>query len=314
MISAPMQKWLGTRKGRDPGPADRSEDVESRELHKGGHTSSERSGGRPKLNEAAGPSGSLDPGYTKCGECQRLVFRKDLEDSLEVCPDCGHHHPIGAADRIRSLMDPGTFEEFDAALYSEDVLGFDGYKVKLEQAFAKTNQGSAIKSGVGEIGGREVAIAVIDFEFVGGSMGSVVGEKTARTIETAYDRAIPFLSVCASGGARMFEGVYSLMQMAKTTIALSRFLKSANPYISVLADPTFGGVTASFATAADVILAEPGARIGFAGARVIKQTTKETLPDGFQTAEFQRERGMVDRIVHRHAMRAELRDLLELLS
>ena len=169
-------------------------------------------------------------------------------------------------------------------------------------------------SGVGEVGGRAVALAVMDFRFIGGSMGTVVGERVARTVEIARDEDLPLVVVSASGGARMFEGVYSLMQLAKTSVALSRFMDGSRPYVSILTDPTFGGVTASFATVADVILAEPGARVGFAGARVIEQTTRERLPEGFQTAEFQREHGMVDRIVHRLALKGDLERLLGFLS
>ena len=163
------------------------------------------------------------------------------------------------------------------------------------------------------VGGHPVALAAMDFRFIGGSMGSVVGERITRMIEAAHEEGLPLVIVSASGGARMFEGVYSLMQMAKTSVALSRYVEGSWPYVSVLTDPTFGGVTASFATAADVVLAEPGARIGFPGARVIEQTTKERLPEGFQTAEFQREHGMVDRIVHRLSLKTDLERLLGFL-
>ena len=195
-----------------------------------------------------------------------------------------------------------------------DPLGFEGYEERLAQARKNTGLSDAVVSGVGEIGGREVALAVMDFRFIGGSMGSVVGERVARTIENAHAEELPLVVVSASGGARMFEGVYSLMQLAKTSVALTRYMDGSLPYVSVLTDPTFGGVTASFATAADVIVAEPGARIGFAGARVIEQTTRERLPEGFQTAEFQRDHGMVDRIVHRLALKGDLDRLLGFLS
>ena len=195
-----------------------------------------------------------------------------------------------------------------------DPLGFEGYEERLAQARKNTGLSDAVVSGVGEIGGREVALSVMDFRFIGGSMGSVVGERVARTIEHAHAEELPLVVVSASGGARMFEGVYSLMQLAKTSVALTRYMDGSLPYVSVLTDPTFGGVTASFATAADVIVAEPGARIGFAGARVIEQTTRERLPEGFQTAEFQRDHGMVDRIVHRLALKGDLDRLLGFLS
>ena len=199
-------------------------------------------------------------------------------------------------------------------MFAEDPLGFEDYGERLERARKKTGLDDAVLSGIGNIGGRRVALAVLDFRFIGGSMGGVVGEKVARTVELAGDEELPLVVVSASGGARMFEGVYSLMQMAKTSFALSRFFEGSSPYVSVLTDPTFGGVTASFATAADVVIAEPGARIGFTGARVIEQTTKERLPEGFQTAEFQREHGMVDRIVHRLVLKGDLERLLGFLS
>lgn len=211
------------------------------------------------------------------------------------------------------LLDADTFETLDGGLSASNPLSFEGYEKRLESARKKTGLEEAVVGGVGSLGGRRVALAVMDFGFIGGSMGSVVGEKVARTIETAYSQELPLVIVSASGGARMFEGVYSLMQLSKTSVALSRYMEGSWPFISVLTDPTFGGVTASFATAADVILAEPGARIGFAGARVIEQTTKERLPEGFQTAEFQKEHGMVDRIVHRLELKEDLRQLLELV-
>ena len=195
-----------------------------------------------------------------------------------------------------------------------DPLGFEGYVEKLESARKKTGLDDAVVSGVARIGGRPVALAAMDFRFIGGSMGSVVGERVARTIEIAYDEGLPLVTVSASGGARMYEGIYSLMQMAKTSVALSRYMTGSCPYVSVLTDPTFGGVTASFATSADVVIAEPKARIGFAGARVIEQTTKERLPEGFQTAEFQREHGLVDRIVHRLALKEDLERFLRFLA
>lgn len=199
-------------------------------------------------------------------------------------------------------------------MFSGDPLEFEDYEDKLEKARKKSGLDDAVLGGVCRIGGRPVALASMDFRFIGGSMGSVVGERVARTVETATEEGLPLVVVSASGGARMFEGIYSLMQMAKTSVALSRFSEGSRPFVSILTDPTFGGVTASFATAADIIVAEPGARIGFAGARVIEQTTKEKLPDGFQTAEFQREHGMVDRIVHRLSLKNDLERLLGMVS
>jgi acetyl-CoA carboxylase carboxyl transferase subunit beta len=197
---------------------------------------------------------------------------------------------------------------------ARDPLRFEGYEKKLQSARKETGLDEAVLSGVARIGGHPIALATMDFRFIGGSMGSVVGEKIARTIETAYDEELPLVIVSASGGARMYEGVYSLMQMAKTSVALSRYMTGSWPYVSVLTDPTFGGVTASFATAADVVIAEPKARIGFAGARVIENTTKERLPEGFQTAEFQREHGLVDRIVHRLALKSDLERFLGIFA
>ena len=199
-------------------------------------------------------------------------------------------------------------------MVARDPLGFDGYPEKLASAPKKTGLGDGIVSGVARMGEHPVALAVMDFRFVGGSMGSVVGERIARTMELAYDEGLPLVIVSSSGGARMYEGIYSLMQMAKTSVALSRYMTGSQPYVSVLTDPTFGGVTASFATAADVVIAEPKARIGFAGARVIESTTKERLPEGFQTAEFQREHGLVDRIVHRLALKEDLERFLGFLT
>jgi acetyl-CoA carboxylase carboxyl transferase subunit beta len=252
----------------------------------------------------------MDAVFTKCERCGQPIYEKDLAARFNVCPHCEFHYPLAAPQRVRLLTDRGSFEEHDKGLIGGDPLGFEGYEERLQKARLKTGLDDAVLSGVGTVGGRRVALAVMDFRFIGGSMGSVVGEKVARTVERAYAEELPLVVVSASGGARMFEGVYSLMQLAKTSVALSRYVEGSWPYISVLTDPTFGGVTASFATAADVVLAEPGARIGFAGARVIEQTTKERLPEGFQTAEFQREHGMVDRIVHRLALRDDLERLL----
>jgi len=251
-----------------------------------------------------------DAGFTKCERCGQPIYEKDLLARFNVCPHCEFHYPLPAPERIRLLTDSGSFKEHDAGMVAGDPLRFDGYGERLARAKEKTGLADAVVSGVGKIGGRPVALAVMDFRFIGGSMGSVVGERVARTIEHAHADGLPLVVVSASGGARMYEGVYSLMQLAKTSVALSRYMDGSLPYVSVLTDPTFGGVTASFATVADVIIAEPGARIGFAGARVIEQTTREKLPEGFQTAEFQRDHGMVDRIVHRLALKGDLERLV----
>ena len=256
----------------------------------------------------------MDAVFTKCERCGQPIYEKDLRARFNVCPNCEFHYPLPAFERVRLLIDTGSFEERDGEMAAEDPLGFEGYAERLKGARRKTGLKDAIVSGVGRIGGRPVAFAAMDFRFIGGSMGSVLGEKVTRTVELALGEELPLVVVSSSGGARMFEGVHSLMQMAKTSVALSRYVEGSWPYVSILTDPTFGGVTASFATAADVIIAEPGARIGFAGARVIEQTTRERLPEGFQTAEFQRDHGMVDRIVHRLALKGDLERLLGFLA
>jgi acetyl-CoA carboxylase carboxyl transferase subunit beta len=256
----------------------------------------------------------MDGVFTKCDRCGQPIYEKDLRARFNVCPHCEFHYPLPAPERIRLLTDHGSFEEHDGAMFAGDPLGFKGYAGRLGEARERTGLQDAVVSGICRIGELPVALVVMDFRFIGGSMGSVVGEKVARTIELARAEGLPLVTVSSSGGARMFEGVYSLMQLAKTSVALSRYMDGSWPYVSVLTDPTFGGVTASFATAADVIIAEPGARVGFAGARVIEQTTKERLPEGFQTAEFQRQHGMVDRIVHRLALKGDLERLLGFLT
>jgi acetyl-CoA carboxylase carboxyl transferase subunit beta len=264
----------------------------------------------PETESGLGP---IDGVFTKCERCGQAIYEPELRSRYNVCPHCEFHYPLPAPERVRLLLDSGSFEERDRELAAADPLGFEGYGERLAAARRKTGLGDAVLSGVGSLAGRRIAFAAMDFRFIGGSMGSVVGEKVARTIEAAAADGIPLVVVSSSGGARMFEGVHSLMQLAKTSVALGRYMQGSWPYVSVLADPTFGGVTASFATAADVIIAEPGARIGFAGARVIEQTTRERLPEGFQTAEFQREHGMVDRIVHRLALRGDIERLLGFL-
>ncbi len=265
----------------------------------------------PETESGVGP---MDSVFTKCEMCGQPIYEKDLRARFNVCPHCEFHYPLSAPERIRLLADKGSFEEREKGMTAGDPLSFEGYSERLEEARKKTGLDDAVVSGAAEIGGTRVALAVMDFRFIGGSMGSVVGERVARTIEFARAEELPLVVVSASGGARMFEGVYSLMQMAKTSVALTRYVDGSWPYVSVLTDPTFGGVTASFATAADVVIAEPGARIGFAGARVIEQTTRERLPEGFQTAEFQRDHGMVDRIVHRLTLKGDLERLLGFVS
>ena len=251
--------------------------------------------------------------WTKCPESGEMVFAKELKKNLMVVPSSDYHFPLAAPDRIESLVDEGSFVEHDANLTSTDPLNFKGlasYKDKLEQNKKKTKLEDAVISGIAKMGGLPVSLAVMDFRFLGGSMGSVVGEKITRAIERGLEQKIPVVVVSASGGARMYEGILSLMQMAKTSAALARLAKARIPYFSVLTNPTMAGVMASYATLGDVIIAEPKALIGFAGRRVIKETTRADLPEGFQTAEFLLDRGLIDQIVHRHQMRDKLITLI----
>ena len=254
--------------------------------------------------------------WTKCPSCDAQVLNKQLERNHRVCPGCGHHYRMSVGERIDLLLDPGSFEERDAGLESVDRLGFHDdrpYADRLEASRVKTGLRDAVVWGIGRIDGRRLAIGIFDFRFMGGSMGAVVGEKLARCFETALVERIPAVVVSASGGARMQEGTLSLMQLAKTTAPLVRLDAAGVPFISVLTDPTTGGVLASFASLGDVVLAEPKALIGFAGARVASGTVGEELPDGFQTAEFLLEHGFVDAVVPRGELRATLSRLLRLL-
>jgi acetyl-CoA carboxylase carboxyl transferase subunit beta len=254
--------------------------------------------------------------YTKDPVTGDIVFNKEVEDNQMVVPKSGHHFPIGARARISKLFDPGTFSETDSEVKSSDPLKFvdsQTYPDRIKRYERESGLPEAVVCGLGKILGIEVSVAVMDFRFCGGAMGAAAGEKITRAIEIAQRRKIPCIIFSASGGARMQEGIYSLMQMAKTSAALGRLAQAGLPFISVLTHPTMGGVTASFATLGDVILAEPGALIGFAGARVIKDTTKQTLPAGFQTAEFLLKHGLIDQIVSRLELRERLHDLLSAL-
>ncbi len=251
--------------------------------------------------------------FEKCARCGEILYRARLAQNLNVCPSCGHHFRIGAEDYIRLLLDDGTIQEYDADLRSGDPLSFvdlKPYPQRLEAAERKTGQGDALRAVGGELEGIPVYLAVMDFSFIGGSMGSVVGEKIARLARRALADRRPLLVVSASGGARMMEGILSLMQMAKTSAVLAQLHEAGIPYISILTDPTTGGVTASYAMLGDVNLAEPGALIGFAGPRVIEQTIKQELPEGFQRSEFLLEHGMLDLIVDRREMKATVARLL----
>jgi acetyl-CoA carboxylase carboxyl transferase subunit beta len=255
--------------------------------------------------------------WTKCPGCSAYIFNKELEAQQMVCKECGHHFNITAHQRLVHLLDEGSWEEFDAGVSSVDILKFTGassYSEQLKKYQKKTGLKEGVVCGVGSIETHPVSVAVMEFNFLGGSMGSVMGEKITRAIERGTERGIPVLIFSASGGARMHEGMFSLMQMAKTSGALSRHAAARLPYISILTHPTMGGVTASFATLGDLNIAEPKAMIGFAGARVLKETTRQDLPKGFQTAEFLQERGLVDRIVSRLEMRAELAKILDYLG
>lgn len=247
--------------------------------------------------------------WLKCPQCAGMLYRKTVEEHLHTCPDCGYHFRINAQQRIDALVDPGTFEEMDATLASRDPLKFadkKAYAQRLADERKKTGASDGLRSGRAFVKGRAIILAVMDFSFMGGSMGTVVGEKLTRAIERATKENLPLVIVCCSGGARMQESTLSLMQMAKTSAALARFDEAGGLFISVLADPTYGGTTASFAMLGDVIFAEPKAMIGFAGARVIASTIRAELPEGFQRSEFLLKKGFIDRIVPREDMRSEI--------
>ncbi|MBI3976182.1 MAG: acetyl-CoA carboxylase carboxyltransferase subunit beta [Armatimonadetes bacterium] len=248
--------------------------------------------------------------WAKCPRCKNLIYQKELERNLQVCPKCGYHHRLSAAVRIAITVDEGSFTEFDAGLTSVDPLGFSGYPEKLEEARRRTGRAEAAITGTGAVDGFRAVLVVLDFFFMGGSMGSVVGEKVTRAAESARQQRLPLITFSASGGARMQEGALSLMQLAKTSAAAARLHAEGLPFISVMSDPTTGGVTASFAFLGDVVVAEPGALIGFAGRRVIEQTIGRRLPEAFQTAEFCLEHGLIDMITPRDQLRAQLSRLL----
>jgi acetyl-CoA carboxylase carboxyl transferase subunit beta len=254
--------------------------------------------------------------WVKCPLSGEIVFNKDLESNQMVVPKSGYHFRIQARERLKNLLDPESFREFGENVRAADPLQFvdsQPYRERLKKYEKDSGLNEAVVCGTGSIHGIRVSLAVMDFRFCGGSMGSGTGEKITRAIETAIAGKIPCIIISASGGARMQEGIFSLMQMAKTSAALGRLAAARLPFISILTDPTTGGVTASFATLGDVILAEPGALIGFAGAVVIKETTKQTLPAGFQRAEFLLKHGLIDQIVSRLEMRDRLRDILQAL-
>ncbi|AWT36755.1 acetyl-coenzyme A carboxylase carboxyl transferase subunit beta [Deinococcus arenae] len=263
------------------------------------------------------PGADVPDLWTQCPACKEGVYNRDLEAGAYVCPKCGHHIRLDAAQRVQVLLDEGSFTQLSGRVQPTDALNFqdtEAYTDRLRRAQKKTGRPDAILTGTGTILDVPVTLAVMDFAFSGGSMGSVVGEEIARAAEHAAATGTPLIIVTASGGARMQESALSLMQMAKTTVALEGLTERGLPYVSLLTDPTTGGVTASFATIADVIVAEPGALIGFAGPRVIQQTIRQNLPEGFQRAEFLLEHGMVDAVVDRREQRAYLASLLGLLT
>jgi len=255
--------------------------------------------------------------WMKCPACSEIIYKEEMEKNLHTCPKCDHHLRMPRRERINMLLEPNTFEELDATLHSVDTLGFtgtDSYESKLAANRKKTGETDAVTTGTGMLGQHRIGFGVMDFAFLGASMGSVVGEKITRMFEHSTATGLPIVLVCASGGARMYEGMLSLMQMAKTSAALERHAEAGLPYIPVLTHPTMAGVMASFATLGDVIVAEPEALIGFAGPRVIKETTQQDLPKGFQTAEFLEKHGLIDIVCPRRELKAKLLSLLDYMA
>ncbi|WP_373893046.1 acetyl-CoA carboxylase, carboxyltransferase subunit beta [Virgibacillus natechei] len=247
----------------------------------------------------------------KCKGCHKIYYRKEMKKNLNVCPNCGFHHQLTAWERIESVCDEGTFQEWDKQLITGNPLEFPEYEQKIARDRDKTGLNEGVVTGKGMIDGQAAAFSVMDASFRMGSMGSVMGEKIANAIENAKNESLPFIIFTASGGARMQEGVLSLMQMTKTSVAIKRFSEAEGLMISVMTNPTTGGVSASFASLGDYNFAEPGALIGFAGRRIIEQTIREKLPEDFQTAEFQLKHGQLDQVVHRHQMKNLLTTLLK---
>jgi len=244
--------------------------------------------------------------YAKCKGCGSILYNKDLDKNFKVCPKCGYHYQLSSLERLYLTVDAGSFQELDEKLDSQNPLGFPEYEDKIKRGQEKAKMTDAVITGVATIAGQPASIAIMDFQFMGGSLGSVVGEKITRAVERAIEKKIGLVIVSTSGGARMQEGILSLMQMAKTSAAIGRLGEEGLPYISVLTDPTTGGVAASYSMLGDVNLAEPGAMVGFAGPRVIEQTIRQKLPKGFQRAEFLLDHGFIDAIVPRSEMRQTL--------
>ncbi|HEY6168665.1 MAG TPA: acetyl-CoA carboxylase, carboxyltransferase subunit beta [Verrucomicrobiae bacterium] len=273
---------------------------------------------KPRISSGRSRKKEIPEGlWNKCPKCAQMVYDKELDENAKVCPQCDYHFQIGSRERIHALVETCSFEEMDAQMESVDALKFTGvasYSSKLEAYKKSTSLKDAVVTGIGKIGPHKIGLGVMDFSFLGGSMGVVVGEKLTRLIEASTERAVPVIIVSSSGGARMYEGMFSLMQMAKTSAALAYHAKARLPYISVLTHPTTAGVMASYASLGDLIIAEPGAMIGFAGPRVIKDTTQAELPPGFQTAEFLVEHGLIDAIVPRKEMKDRLIYYLDFLT
>ncbi len=273
---------------------------------------------KPKLETTGAKKRDIPKGvWTKCPRCGSMNFDQVLERNFNVCPNCDAHLNLSPSQRVDGLLDQGSFVEMDSKLSSKDVLSFTGvasYRDKLSTYQKRTGQSDAVLTGLGKLGGRSVGVGVMNFGFLGGSMGAVVGEKLTRLIEACTANRHPVIIISSSGGARMYEGMFSLLQMAKTSAALARHSEKNLPYISVLTNPTTAGVMASYASLGDLIISEPGAMIGFAGPRVIRDTTQADLPPGFQTAEFLIEHGFLDAIVHRERMRSYLVNSVEFLG
>ena len=250
--------------------------------------------------------------WVKCDQCKEIIYKDDLHKNLSVCPNCGKHFRLSSRRRIKQIADEGTFEEIGKDIVTQDPLKFDGYIKKVEALKDKTKIEEAVKCGVCEIEGERAVLAVMDGNFLMGSMGEAVGERITFAIEKAIEEKLPFVIFCVSGGARMQEGIISLMQMAKTAAAVEKLNEAGLLYISILTDPTTGGVTASFASLGDIILAEPKALIGFAGPRVIEQTIRQKLPEGFQSSEFLLEHGFIDKIVERKDMKSVIAKIIRL--
>ncbi|MDA3807037.1 MAG: acetyl-CoA carboxylase, carboxyltransferase subunit beta [Thiomicrorhabdus sp.] len=271
----------------------------------------------PSIKQVTERKKSVPEGlWTKCPKCEATLYRSEVARNEEVCPKCQHHMRLGGRQRLHVFLDEGSFKETAANISPVDALKFKDikrYKDRISAAQKSTGEKDALITGVGTINGLEIVAAAFEFKFMGGSMGSVVGEKFVRCVDEAIERQCPFICFSASGGARMQEALFSLMQMAKTSAALGRLRAKGLPFISVLTDPTMGGVSASFAMLGDLNVAEPKALIGFAGPRVIEQTVREKLPEGFQRSEFLLEHGAIDRIIHRHELTSELSDLCKML-